>query len=52
MEEKLIANLINLGAQIASDPDYNKAVELLKSWGIYSLKAESLIELLCNKYKQ
>lgn len=51
MEEKLITNLINLGAQIASTHDYNKAVDLLKSQGIYSLKAENLIKELCNNYK-
>ena len=52
MEDKLITNLINLGAQIASEPNYDKAVNLLKSFGIYSVEAEALIKLLCTKCKQ
>jgi hypothetical protein len=51
MEDKIIANLINLGVQIADTLNYNKAVDLLKSYGIYSLKVENLIKELCNNYK-
>lgn len=52
METKLITNLINLGAQLASDPNKDKAIALLKSWEVNSKDAEALVEMLCNKYKQ
>ena len=52
MAEKLITNLINLGAIITSEPNKDKAIDLLKSFGIYSVQAEHPIEMLCDKYKQ
>lgn len=52
MEEKLIANLINLGAEIVNHPDKDKAISWLKIWGLDSPDTEALIELLCRKYKE
>lgn len=51
MEEKLITNLINLGAEIANNPDKGKAISWLKIWGLDSPDTEALVELLCNKFK-
>ena len=52
MKEKLITNLINLGAEIANHPDKDKAISWLKIWELDSPDTEALVELLCSKYKE
>ena len=52
MKTKDVTDLINLGAQIANDPNKDMAIAWLIIYGLNSPDAEAFVEQLCNKYKQ